>query len=320
MDDVLKSSRSGSDHSSPPIHSQMSLSSVITALVRKHPSLSEFTAPGGKTKLRCSLTGHEMNASLDAVQQYVEGKRYQHAAAWAAYVATPEFAAVAKHVVPHRRDPAFMWCMLTQTVLPKLPETVARHVASPRFQRALVAPAPEPAAAEEADAAMPDEDDADVDDGVKAMEAVFMEDEEEEEDDEESDDDEHAPASAAASAAPVRRAGKDVRVEDEDAAFPMVRGRKGDALHAKTSVAAAAALGDAPVKPRRRQRQAAAAAEEEADAMDVDEAAAVTAHAGTKRAAKRGAAPAAAAVASATSSGAAASRGRKKARKEAGAT
>ena len=115
------------------------LPDAIKSLLKKHRSLSLL--PCG-TKLRCSLTGHEMKATEAAVEPYVRGARYTKARKWysrsfESYL-TPELLPLAEEWLrPHKASDKLLFCALTRRAVNRIPKKVVVHLMSPRFTRFL---------------------------------------------------------------------------------------------------------------------------------------------------------------------------------------
>ena len=61
-------------------------------------------------KIRCTLTGHEMPAQLEAVDAYWSGKKYRSAKAKREY----DFSQHEPYLVPHTKNPHLLYCTLTK--------------------------------------------------------------------------------------------------------------------------------------------------------------------------------------------------------------
>ncbi|XP_037653327.1 surfeit locus protein 2 isoform X2 [Choloepus didactylus] len=103
----------------------------VRAFLREHPALR---LEPGASKVRCSLTGHELPCRLLELQVYTRGKRYQRLVR-----ACPAFdyAGLEPHIVPSTKNPNQMFCRLTLRHINKSPEHVLRHTQGRRYQRAL---------------------------------------------------------------------------------------------------------------------------------------------------------------------------------------
>ena len=88
--------------------------------------------PSGK--VRCSTTGHEMPAQLDACQQYWNGNKYKNAKARARY----DFSQHEPYIVAHKKDPNLLYCTLTKQPVSKMPKAVEGHVQGKRYKRLLL--------------------------------------------------------------------------------------------------------------------------------------------------------------------------------------
>ena len=119
--------------SAPPLPAE------LKKLLKKHRSITLL--PCG-TKLRCSLTGHEMKPLESAVAPYVAGARYTKARKWysrsfESYL-TPELLPLAEEWLrPHKDSDKLLFCALTRRTLNRIPTKVVVHLLSPRFTRFL---------------------------------------------------------------------------------------------------------------------------------------------------------------------------------------
>lgn len=101
------------------------MDAAITELLAQHPSLSL----NDRGKIHCSLTGHDVPARLDALQQFIAGRAYQHARAW--YAA--DFAKYEPYIIAHKKDSKKLFCRLTRKQLNRIPEEVEAHVTGRRY-------------------------------------------------------------------------------------------------------------------------------------------------------------------------------------------
>ncbi|XP_014637782.1 PREDICTED: surfeit locus protein 2 [Ceratotherium simum simum] len=103
----------------------------VRAFLREHPSLR---LEPGASKVRCTLTGHELPCRLPELQVYTRGKKYQRLIR-----ASPAFdyAEFEPHIVPSTKNPHQLFCKLTLRHINKSPEHVLRHTQGRRYQRAL---------------------------------------------------------------------------------------------------------------------------------------------------------------------------------------
>ncbi|KAM5298558.1 surfeit locus protein 2 [Ctenodactylus gundi] len=106
-------------------------SAEVQAFLLRHPSLRLLP---GASRVRCSLTGHELPCRLPELQIYTRGKKYRRLVR-----ASPAFdyAEFEPHVVPSTKHPHQLFCKLTLRHINKTPEHVLRHTQGRRYQRAL---------------------------------------------------------------------------------------------------------------------------------------------------------------------------------------
>jgi len=103
---------------------------AVQKFLKAHPDFSLLE----NGKVRCSTTEHEMPARLDLLEQHLEGKRYRLKKA---SPADYDFSQHEPHIIPHKRNPALLHCTLTKITMQRLADTVRKHVAGKRFQKAL---------------------------------------------------------------------------------------------------------------------------------------------------------------------------------------
>lgn len=82
-------------------------------------------------RILCKVTGHEMPARADAVAAHIQGKKFKKALEWYKH----DFSEYLPHIVPHKRNPKKMFCLLTRQALNRIPEEVKRHCEGKRFFR-----------------------------------------------------------------------------------------------------------------------------------------------------------------------------------------
>lgn len=124
----------------------LALPADLAALLKKHPSIGPAEgAPVGKAKLRCSITGHEMPATLEAVQQYIAGGRYKKAKAWyarpfEAFLKGELLELANEFLAPHKDDAERqLYCTATRRTVGRIPKKIVAHLLSGRFTRAVEA-------------------------------------------------------------------------------------------------------------------------------------------------------------------------------------
>ncbi|KAG2520207.1 hypothetical protein JM18_000957 [Phytophthora kernoviae] len=103
---------------------------AVVALVNHKKDLSFV----GETRVRCSITGHEMKADLEIIKAYINGKRYLKA-----YNLKTSFASYAPMFVAHPDESQtdLLWCNVTETAIARDPESVKTHIAAPKYLRQL---------------------------------------------------------------------------------------------------------------------------------------------------------------------------------------
>ena len=99
-----------------------------------------------KTKVHCSLTDHDIPATVEAVQAHIKGRRFQRAS-WMAH----DWSQYQPWLIANRLDDRLLFCTLTRKPVNKIPKDVTAHMNGKRFKR-LKAEA-EAKAAEKAEAA-----------------------------------------------------------------------------------------------------------------------------------------------------------------------
>ncbi|WAR31483.1 SURF2-like protein, partial [Mya arenaria] len=115
---------------------RVELSKQLKKLISKHPSLS-FDKESGK--IQCSLSGHEMPGRADAVNSYVQGKKYLKLKARQ----EQNFEKYKPHLVPSSKKhheyglKHQLFCVLTLSHVNKTPAHVERHVNGAKFKRAM---------------------------------------------------------------------------------------------------------------------------------------------------------------------------------------
>ncbi len=50
---------------------------IISSLLNAHPALTVLTSEEGNERIRCSLTGHEIPFTKEAISAYVNGPNYK---------------------------------------------------------------------------------------------------------------------------------------------------------------------------------------------------------------------------------------------------
>ena len=80
-------------------------------------------------KIRCKVTQHELPPRADAVTQHLQGQKFKKALEWY----TRDYSEYLPYIVPHRKDPRKLFCVLTKQPLNKIPAEVKKHVSGKRF-------------------------------------------------------------------------------------------------------------------------------------------------------------------------------------------
>ncbi|KAL7683280.1 hypothetical protein Plhal304r1_c042g0120781 [Plasmopara halstedii] len=86
------------------------------------------------SRVRCSITGHEMKADLDTINTYIRGKRYQKARNLKL-----SFAKYAPMFVDHsdKSKPELLWCTVTESAIIRDETCVKKHIAGTKYQKRL---------------------------------------------------------------------------------------------------------------------------------------------------------------------------------------
>lgn len=98
--------------------------------------------PNGK--LKCVLTGHEMEATIDNYNKYMATKSYKNG-----LESLYDISEYENILVEHRDHPKFLFCQLTGAKIPKRKTAIEKHVNGKKFLKKL----------EEAQAQQDEEDD-----------------------------------------------------------------------------------------------------------------------------------------------------------------
>mmetsp|Transcript_16825 Transcript_16825/g.22038 ORF Transcript_16825/g.22038 Transcript_16825/m.22038 type:complete len:177 (+) Transcript_16825:44-574(+) len=127
----MKTKRKGKG--TPPVKSK-SRRTDVTSILKEHPSLSLVSTEYGE-KVKCSLTGHEMKCSLEAVKNYIDSKSYKRATeGWYKDEAFKEYE---PFIVQNKKNEKKLFCTLTRISLNKIPEEVKNHVSGKKYKRLL---------------------------------------------------------------------------------------------------------------------------------------------------------------------------------------
>lgn len=105
---------------------------TIEALVSAADDLAFI---GDGSRVRCTTTGHEMQADVAVVTAHVHGKRYARAR-----LQRQSFASFAPMFTPHpdeKKKAQLLWCHVTETEHPRDVTRVKSHMAGVRYQKEL---------------------------------------------------------------------------------------------------------------------------------------------------------------------------------------
>jgi len=109
-------------------------SEELEKLRKDYPNII-VTKDENRTRLKCTLTGHEMPPTVAAVKQYIIGKKYRN------YLANPtfDFSQYQPHIqpviTPQNKGKNQLYCQLTFRLINRDPVHVLRHVGGKRYQR-----------------------------------------------------------------------------------------------------------------------------------------------------------------------------------------
>lgn len=81
-------------------------------------------------KLKCLLTGHEMIASIENYQAYLQSKSYKRGLE--SRFDLSEYEGI---LVEHKNNPHFLFCQLTGAKVPKKKTAIEKHVNGKKFQK-----------------------------------------------------------------------------------------------------------------------------------------------------------------------------------------
>nr|XP_022325807.1 surfeit locus protein 2-like isoform X2 [Crassostrea virginica] len=112
-----------------------SLSKELKKLLKQYPN---FEVMNDKPRVKCSLSGHEMPCQVEAIQNYVKGKKYQKLLAQNQF--TCSYEKYKEHIVPSNKKGRQhqLFCLLTLRHINNNPDHIKRHVEGRRFKKALV--------------------------------------------------------------------------------------------------------------------------------------------------------------------------------------
>eukprot|EP00451_Oxyrrhis_marina_P003795 CAMPEP_0204275458 /NCGR_PEP_ID=MMETSP0468-20130131/26047_1 /ASSEMBLY_ACC=CAM_ASM_000383 /TAXON_ID=2969 /ORGANISM="Oxyrrhis marina" /LENGTH=214 /DNA_ID=CAMNT_0051251801 /DNA_START=51 /DNA_END=695 /DNA_ORIENTATION=+ len=115
---------------------------ALSKLVTEHQDL-EFIKDG--SKVQCKSTGHEMKAEFDVVSSYVNGGKYKKASWY-----KQDFSKYEPWLTQHKKKPSFLFCTLTNKMVPKDPAKIEGHMKNKDFvkRKAMLTDVKTPAAPE----------------------------------------------------------------------------------------------------------------------------------------------------------------------------
>eukprot|EP00105_Crassostrea_gigas_P010857 XP_011426275.1 PREDICTED: surfeit locus protein 2-like isoform X1 [Crassostrea gigas] len=113
------------------VTSHVSLSKELKKLLKQYPNL---TVMNEKPRVKCSLSGHEMPCQVEAIQNYIKGKKFQKLLAQNQY----NYEKFKEHIVPSTKKGREhqLFCLLTLRHINKNPEHIKRHIEGRRFKKA----------------------------------------------------------------------------------------------------------------------------------------------------------------------------------------
>lgn len=101
-------------------------------LLKLHPALSLTS----NDRIKCGITGHEMPAKNDVVNQHVNGKRFKRLAKeWKK--PTEIVLTNREHLVENKKDAKLLYCNLTGRSIKNETIHIQRHLYGKKFQKAL---------------------------------------------------------------------------------------------------------------------------------------------------------------------------------------
>ena len=95
-----------------------------------------FVAPNGKTKVKCTLTDHELLPQLEMCVAYLSGKAYKKARR-KQELDSFDISQFEPHIVAHETDPHLLLCVRTQKTLMRDVTAVQNYVKSRGYQVAV---------------------------------------------------------------------------------------------------------------------------------------------------------------------------------------
>jgi hypothetical protein len=110
------------------------LDADVQALLGQHDFLEVVTTGEGeqqRVRVRCALTQHEMMPRVDAINEYLDSKKFRKARDWYCH----DYSKYEPYIVAHRRKPKSLFCNVTGTVLNRIPAEVEKHVSGKKYKR-----------------------------------------------------------------------------------------------------------------------------------------------------------------------------------------
>ena len=111
-------------------------SAELVAWVGTQEDFEVFKAPNGKTKVKCTLTDHELLPVLETCKVYLGGKAYKKAKR-KRELAAFDFAQFEPHIIAHKTDPHLLFCVRTQVTLMRDVTAVQNYAKSRAYQVAV---------------------------------------------------------------------------------------------------------------------------------------------------------------------------------------
>merc|ERR1712107_207621 len=88
------------------------------------------------SKVKCTLTGHEMKACVTVMQQHLQSKKYLKLKD-RMDLTNQTKAEYSTYLIPSHRSKSHVFCSLTKKLLNANPHEIKRHVEGRKFQRKL---------------------------------------------------------------------------------------------------------------------------------------------------------------------------------------
>ncbi|XP_048775533.1 surfeit locus protein 2-like [Ostrea edulis] len=112
-------------------HVPIIMSKELKTLLKQYSNLEMMD---GKQRIKCSLSGHEMPCQVEAVQSYINGKKFQKLYSKDKY----SYEKYKEHIVPSSKKGRGhqLFCLLTLRHLNNIPEHIKKHTEGHKFTRA----------------------------------------------------------------------------------------------------------------------------------------------------------------------------------------